>query len=164
MQKRFKIRHEILKKLFEKNQLGNSPNASHISDIALTWTQLIKVENLSENEILEQIYYLKNQNEVKEKEDDNFEYYYWISNIGIDSFYNYKYLNEGKKESRENYFNKVRNWSITILLIIAVVTFLTNIFVKIKNNSDLENLQNEVNKLKVEVNKQKNLINKMDIN
>lgn len=155
MKEKFRIRQSILKTLFDKHMQSDIVNASHISEISLTWSQLINNNDFSETKIAEQIQYLINQNEIQEKEEDQHMFFYRITNIGKASYHDNKYLEQGKKESKENYFNNLRNWSTTILLIIASVTFIINIFMIYKNNSDTQEIRNELNKLKKEINQEK---------
>ncbi|PXY45250.1 hypothetical protein [Flavobacterium hydrophilum] len=153
MENKFKIRHAILKSLHEKRSEGTSPNTIHVSEIARTWLELVETVDFSENKIVEQIKYLENQKDIYTQEEDYYIFYYAITDIGIASFYDQKYLDEGKKRSREKYHDIIRNWSVTILLILAILTFTINAYVTIKRNSEIENLESKLKIISNQINR-----------
>ncbi len=153
MENKFKIRHAILKSLHEKRSEGTSPGNIDVSEIARIWSDLIETVDSSENKIAEQIQCLENQKEIYKQEEEYYIFYYAITDIGTASFYDQKYLDEGKKRSREKYHEIIRNWSVTILLILAILTFTINAYVTIKRNSEIENLENKLKIISNQINR-----------
>lgn len=153
METKFKIRHAILKSLHEKRLEGISPDTIHVSEIARTWSDLVETVDFSENKIVEQIHYLENQKDIYTQEEEYYICYYAITVIGIASFYDQKYLDEGKKRSREKYHDIIRNWSVTILLILAILTFTINAYVTITRNSEIENLESKLKIISNQINR-----------
>lgn len=149
--KKYLNRHQILKILVECRIDNESPNNLDERDICLNWTELVERSNLSETEIIQQIYYLKNENEIIEKEFDMCNSNYHISRIGMASYYDKKYLNQGKKEYLDNIYDLLKILSTFILLIIAIITFINSWIVSGENKSEIEILKNEVFKLKTQI-------------
>jgi len=122
-----------------------------ISDIALTFTELVGECRLSESEVMQQIHYLKNENEIIEEEILN-DYYYFISQTGTASYYDQKYLTKGKKEFWENTYDILKNFSMFILLLIAIITFAGNWISSKKTSSEIDIIKKEIKELKDSIN------------
>ena len=145
--KKYRNRHLILKTLQDRRQEGSGPNMLDISEVALTFTELVKESQLTESEVVEQIHYLKNENEVIEEEIIN-DYYYFISQAGTASYYDHKYLTRGRKEFWENTYDVLKNLSTIILLLIAIITFAGNWISSKENSVEIKALKTEMRQLK----------------
>jgi len=155
LKKKYINRHEILRTLLVRRKDNESPNNLDERDIALNWTKLVEKSNLSETEIIQQIYYLKNENEIVETEFDEYNFYYHISRTGMVSYYDKKYLNQRKKEFADNIYDVLKILSTAILLIFAIITFRNNWIISNKNESEIEILKKEVLKLKNQIETEK---------
>lgn len=153
MEEKFKIRHAILKSLNDKKSQGYRPDMVDISEVARTWSGLVETTDYSESSIMEQIDYLENQNDIYIQEEDQFVFYYAITSRGMASYYDKKYIDEGKKRYREKYHEVIRNWSLTILLILAIITFAINAYTTIKRNSEIQNLENKLEIISNKINR-----------
>ena len=149
--KKYRNRHLILKILQDRRQEGEGPNMLDMSEIALTFAELVNECRLSESEVMKQIHYLKNEDEIIEDEilDD---YYYFISQSGTASYYDQKYLTKGKKEFLENIYDFLKNLSMIILLLIAIITFAGNWISSKNNSSEIGILKKEIKELKDSIN------------
>lgn len=155
LKKKYINRHEILRTLIVRRKDNENPNNLDVRDIALSWRKLVEKSNLSETEIIQQIYYLKNGNEIVETDFDEYNLYYHISRIGMASYYDKKYLNQRKKEFEDNIYDVLKILSTAILLILAIITFRNNWIISNKNESEIEILKKEVLKLKIQIETEK---------
>jgi hypothetical protein len=145
--KKYRNRHLILKTLQDRRQEGEGPNRLDISEVALTFSELVEKCRLTESELVEQIHYLKNTDEVIEEEIIN-DFYYFISQAGTAAYYDNKYLNKGKKELLENTYDVLKNLSTIILLLIAIITFTGNWISSKDNKSEIDTLKFELKQIK----------------
>ncbi len=152
LKKKYKNRHQILRALLLHRNEKESPNNLDEIDFALTWSKLVEKSRLSETEIRKQIYYLKNENEVVEKETEYDNFYYYISGKGRVSFYDKKYIEQRRKEILSDVYDILKNISTSILLFFAIITFTNNWIIDSKNKSEIEILKKEVLKLKNQLN------------
>ena len=147
MNKKYRNRHLILKTLQDRRQEGEGPNMLDMSEIALTFSELVEKSRLTDSELVEQIHYLKNADEVIEEEIIN-DFYYFISQAGTAAYYDKKYLNKGKKELLENTYDVLKNLSTIVLLLIAIITFTGNWVSSKDNKSEIDTLKFELKQIK----------------
>lgn len=149
--KKYRHRHLILKTLYKKRKSHGEPDIIDISDIGLSFDKLSEISKLRESEVLQQLYYLKNEKEILEKileEKISHTSYYYISQAGIASYSDDKYLTKGTKEFWENTYDVAKNLSTLILLIFAIITFAGNWKASKKNENEIETLKLELKQIR----------------
>lgn len=147
IKEKYSIRHKILKALQEKLSKFESKQHLNQSEIELSLHELSSKTKLVEKKIIEQTDYLVSKEEIN-SEWDNRELNFCIIREGTISFFDKKYLEEGKKEFWNNNYDIIKTFSAVIILIIAVVTFIFNIVDTRKNKSDIEKMKIELNDIK----------------
>lgn len=151
---KYTSRHQLLKTLQERKDEKWSPDMVDIRDIALPYHKLESSSGLSENQVVEQIQYLINENEIIKKE-IKYDWYYYISDMGSASYYDSKYPSKGKKEYLDNIYDILKNVSTFLLLLMAVITFIGNWVSNSKNNAEIEKIKTELNQLKDSIQNEK---------
>jgi len=149
--KKYRHRHLILETLYKKRKTHNEPDIIDISEIGLSFDKLSEISKLRESEVLKQLYYLKNEKEILEETLEkkiSHTSYYYISQAGIASYIDDKYLTKGTKEFWENTYDVVKNLSTLILLIFAIITFAGNWKASKKNENEIETLKLELKQIR----------------
>lgn len=144
--KKYINRHRILETLQIYHNEHWSPDCDEI-DISLSFTELIKHSRLNEQEVREQLPYLKHEKEINYFEID-YSSYYAISKKGTVDLYDKKHYNFGRKMFNEEIYDMLKNISTILLLIIALITFVNNLIDTKNNKKELENLKTEIKNIK----------------
>ena len=145
IRKKHRVRHKILKTL-QNHYLSTWGPYLEEQDIALSLSKLVDLSKLSENDVYEQLSYLKVEKEINYLE-INHSSFYIISEAGKVALYDKKHLYNGRKMLYDEVYDIVKNISAICLLIIAVTTFISNM-VETKNNSkEIKILKNEIEAL-----------------
>ncbi len=127
----FKIRHDFLKFMFD---FGNEPLPySTIKE---------KIENLADDDLLTNLQVLADEGEIIICDKSGINSTFKITFKGKKSLLEKKYLSLGHKELRERIFDILKIASTTILLLIAVYTFMMNIIETYNNKKEIEKLKN----------------------
>lgn len=142
IRKKHRVRHQILKTLQDHYLSKWSPDLEE-QDIALSISKLVDLSKLSENDVHEQLYYLKREKEINYLE-INHSSFYIISEAGKVALYDKKHLYNGRKMLYDEVYDIVKNISAICLLIIAVTTFIDNRVETQKNTKEIKILQNEI--------------------
>jgi len=150
IRKKYINRHKILKALQLSYNNNYRPDDFDTSAIELSWTELTGATGLGEEEVLAQIDVLLINDEIFNNE-INFNSSYLILQRGTTAYYDEKYLTIGKKEFKENLYDKLKLISGAVLLIIAVLTFAKNFIVTERNSEEIEVLKGEIQDLKSQI-------------
>ncbi|MNY01200.1 hypothetical protein D3C86_1337210 [compost metagenome] len=102
---------------------------------------------MSEQEVREQLPYLKSEKEIDYFEIE-YSSYYIISDNGKVNLYDKKHYYVGRKMFYEEIYDMVKNISAILLLIIAIITFANNLIDTKNNKKELENLKTEIKNIK----------------
>ena len=148
MKNKYKIRHKILKELsdfFDKNKKMNST----ITDYYIHTNEIIASfhKKYDEEEIWQNLEFLTETKEIGctfKSKDSNF----YILASGRLSYFDKKYLEIGANEFWTITYDRIKTIGYIILLFIAIYTFFANISQTKKNESDLNNIKIEIDKLK----------------
>ena len=154
IKKKYSNRHQILKVLQEYFESKDRADLNDSKEVELTFTEIVKKSNLSENEVRQQLDYLQKEDELCIN-NINFSTYYFILRNGTISYHDKKYLNIGKKEFFSNTYDIIKTLSAIILLIIAVVTFINNLSETKTNKKQIEILKTEINDMKYNLKSEK---------
>jgi hypothetical protein len=146
--KKYRNRHIILKTLEDYRVNNARLDSTDWMELSLDFSELVAKSNLTGQEVIEQLQYLINENEVHEEELRPLDYVYIITKIGTAVYYDKKYLNIGMRQFLNDCYDVLKNLSTAILLIFAVVSFMTNNIEIKKNKVEIESLKNEIKKLK----------------
>ncbi|MNP98420.1 hypothetical protein D3C85_110380 [compost metagenome] len=146
IRKKYINRHRILETLQSHYEEHWNPNCDEI-DISLSFTGLTKHSKLSEQEVREQLPYLKSEKEIDYFEIE-YSSYYIISDNGKVNLYDKKHYYVGRKMFYEEIYDMVKNISAILLLIIAIITFANNLIDTKNNKKELENLKTEIKNIK----------------
>lgn len=147
MHRKYKNRHKILKALQNKYAQDYRPDIVVINEIELTFTELVTSTNLTEQQVYEQIDFLIKEQEVSENE-DNFSSNYRITKKGTVAYFDSKYLCLGRKEWRTNIYDWIKTISTIVLLLIAIFSFALNIIDARKNETEIDKIKIELQKMK----------------
>lgn len=146
--KKYRIRHAILKTLEHHRTNAKRNDLTDWMEEALDFSELVAKSHLTEQDVSEQLYYLINEKEIFDEELRPLDIIYRISSTGIAAFYDKKYLNIGMREFLNNSYDILKNISTAVLLIFAIVTFVSNYLETKKNKNEIELLKNEIKDLK----------------
>lgn len=148
MKNKYKIRHNILKQLSDKLDANRKANNT-IADYYIHTKDLIGFfSEKNKEEVWQNLEFLTETKEVGctyEGKDSNF---YILAN-GRLSYFDKKYLEMGTNEFWTITYDRIKTIGYIILLLIAVFTFISNVSQTKKNETNL-------NKIKIEVDKMKN--------
>lgn len=150
MNKKYKVRHALLGAL--QARLSKFDYVSHLSQaqveqIEMTLEALSGVTGYPKTDLLNQADYLlllKEVNISRERSDIRL----LILAPGSVAYFDSKYLQEGRKAFWNNLFDIAKTISTIVLLIFAVITFITGILRSQHTEEDIRQLKQEVENLK----------------
>lgn len=147
IKRKYLVRHKILETLQERLSQFDGQEHLSIEKIELTLQELSSASHFSEKQILEQIDFL---NEIQEL-DCNWRQgvqYFLVLKKGTIAYFDRKYLYEGRKEFWNDTYDIIKTVSAVMLLVIAVITFVMNLIDTRRNKKDIDNLKIEFKHLK----------------
>jgi hypothetical protein len=147
MHKKYRIRHKILGTLQEKLSRFDMIAEVDPALIELTLSDLANIAKRPEKEILNQVDYLLLQKEVGITRIET-GIKVLILESGSAAYFDSKYPDEGRKVFWNNLFEVTKTISNIILLIFAIITFITGILRSQQTAEDIRQLQQQVENLK----------------
>jgi hypothetical protein len=147
IKRKYLVRHKILETLQERLSQFDGQEHLNIEKVELTLQELSRASDLIEKEILEQIDFL---NEIQEL-DCNWRQgvqNFLVLKKGTIAYFDRKYLYEGRKEFWNDTYDIIKTVSAVMLLVIAVITFVMNLIDTRQNKKDINNLKTELKQLK----------------
>jgi len=141
MKKKHLVRQKILESL--QSKLSIYDGQEHLGNIELTLKELANVSNLTEEQVLQQVDYLSEIQEINISWSQGVQSFIILKN-GTISFFDKKHLYKGRKEFWNDTYDVIKTLSAAILLIIAVTTFVMNIFDTRQNRKDIETIKAEL--------------------
>jgi hypothetical protein len=146
--KKFKIKHEILELLLNKSQ-----TRAHERDFEIHTSEIFKqLKKYKEDEVWKGLAFLTNRTEIgcnEKGRDSNF----YILAKGEISYFERTYLELGEEKWWTITFNKLKTISTFILLIFAVYTFIANLTITSRNSNQLEKTIDSIKEIKLELEK-----------
>ena len=142
MKKHFKIKYQILE-ILAKFQ-DSFPIGTSSKDRLLHYSEIEKeFPKISKHYLLDNLHYLTTTKEIycaMELENSKF----LILEDGRAAYLENKYRSLGRKEFRDYLFDILKIISTTVLLLIAIYTFILNIYETKQNKKDIEKIKNDV--------------------
>jgi hypothetical protein len=145
MKKHFKIKHKILQILAQFED--SFPFGAMANDRLIHYSEIErKISNVDKIYLLDILQSLTSAKEIYcSMEFDNSKFL--ILQDGKAAYIENKYLSLGRKELRDRIFDILRIASTVILLLIAIITFVQNIFETKQNSREIEKIRNEIQKM-----------------
>lgn len=147
MQKKYRIRHAILGALQAKLSKFDLVAEVDEEEIQLTLNELTSITRYPQKEVLNQVDYLLMQKEVHISRIES-GIKVLILELGSAAYFDSKYPQEGRKVFWNSLFDVAKTISTIVLLIFAVITFITGLLRSQRTEDDIRKLKEEVEVLK----------------
>lgn len=136
-------RHRILQVLQENQDQNLEYDENQTNFEPLSFSELVRKSGLSETQVYAQVDLLAKEDEIS-IDPLGAKMYYMVIRNGTIAYFDGKYLNQGKKELRDEVYDKLKIISTIVLLSIAIISFIVNIIETRKNKKEIETLKREI--------------------